>query len=265
MNQNNTIHPTAIIDPNATIGANVSIGAYCVIGADVTLGDNVTLKSHVSLDGLTNIGEGTTIYPFAAIGMAPQDLKFAGEKSRLIVGKNCTIREHVTMHTGTKDGAMETRTGDNCLFMVGVHLAHDCIVGNNVIMANNATLGGHVEVGNNVLIGGLSAVHQFVRIGDYAVIGGMSGVEQDVVPFSLIVGERAKLTGLNLIGLERRGFDKDHIKALRKAYKDIFVAEEQTLSERLDKASNDFADIDLVKEIVDFARVKSKVGLCQTK
>ena len=169
------------------------------------------------------------------------------------------------MNPGTKDDNMETRVGSNCLFMISSHVAHDCVVGNNVILANNATLAGHVKVEDFVIVGGLSAVRQFVRIGKHAMIGGMSGVEQDVVPFSLIVGERAKLTGLNLIGLERRGFDKDHIKALRKAYKDIFVAEEQTLSERLDKASNDFADIDLVKEIVDFARVKSKVGLCQTK
>ncbi len=262
MNQNNTIHPTAIIDPNATIGANVSIGAYCVIGADVTLGDNVTLKSHVSLDGLTNIGEGTTIYPFAAIGMAPQDLKFAGEKSRLIVGKNCTIREHVTMHTGTKDGAMETRTGDNCLFMVGVHLAHDCIVGNNVIMANNATLGGHVEVGNNVLIGGLSAVHQFVRIGDYAVIGGMSGVESDVIPYGRVKGERAFLAGLNLIGLERNGYEKADIRLMQKAFSQLFSGQD-TMDNRIDTVGNAYSDNESVQKIIEFAKAKSRFPLCQ--
>ncbi len=259
------IHKTALIEEGAKLADDVEVGAYCVIGPHVEIGAGTVLHSHVVIEGHTIIGQNNQIFSFASLGKAPQDLKYKGEPSRLIIGDNNLIREYVTMNPGTKDDNMETRVGSNCLFMISSHVAHDCVVGNNVILANNATLAGHVKVEDFVIVGGLSAVRQFVRIGKHAMIGGMSGVEQDVVPFSLIVGERAKLTGLNLIGLERRGFDKDHIKALRKAYKDIFVAEEQTLSERLDKASNDFADIDLVKEIVDFARVKSKVGLCQTK
>lgn len=256
------IHPTAIIDPSSTIGEGVSIGAYSTVGPDVTLGDNVTIKSHVCVEGCTNVGEGTTIYPFAAIGTAPQDLKFKGEESCLTIGKNCSIREHVTMHTGTADGGMETRTGDNCLFMVGVHVAHDCIIGNNVIMANNATLGGHVVVGNNVLIGGLSAVHQFIRIGDFAVIGGMSGVESDVIPYGRVKGERAFLAGLNLIGLERNGFDRSDVRLIQKAFGQLF-AEDQTLDARIDNVANAYSDNESVQKIIEFAKVKSRFPLCQ--
>ena len=262
MNSENNIHPSAVVDPNANIGRNVTIGAYSVVGSDVTLEDDVVLKSHVCIEGVTSIGQGTTIYPFAAIGTAPQDLKFHGEKSRLIVGKNCSIREHVTMHTGTEDGGMETRTGDNCLFMVGVHLAHDCIVGNNVIMANNATLGGHVVVGNNVLIGGLSAVHQFVRIGDFAVIGGMSGVESDVIPYGRVKGERASLAGLNLVGLERNGFGRSDVRLMQKAFSQLF-SDQGTMDTRIEQLSNDYSDNESVQKIVEFAKGKNRFPLCQ--
>jgi UDP-N-acetylglucosamine acyltransferase len=262
MSTENLIHPTAIIDPSATLGNNVSVGAYSTVGANVTLGDNVTLKSHVCVEGNTVIGAGTVIYPFAAIGTAPQDLKFKGENSRLVVGKNCSIREHVTMHTGTADGGLETRTGDNCLFMVGVHLAHDCIIGNNVIMANNATLGGHVVVGNNVLIGGLSAVHQFIRIGDFAVIGGMSGVESDVIPYGRVKGERAFLAGLNLVGLERNGFNRSDVRLIQKAFTQLF-SDEQTLDERIDDVSSAYSDNESVQKIIEFAKGKSRFPLCQ--
>lgn len=259
---NPSVHPTAIIDPAAKIGQGVSIGPYCVVGPDVTLGDRVTLKAHVVVDGRTSVGEGTTIYPFASIGAAPQDLKYRGEKSELVIGKNCTIREHATMNPGTESGAMKTVVGDNGLFMVGTHVAHDCVVGNNVIMANNATLAGHVQVGDYALIGGLSAVHQFVRIGAFAVIGGMTGVESDVIPYGRVKGERGHLAGLNLVGLERGGFDKIAIRTIAKVVDELFSGE-GTFDSRLEKLSADYADDALAQGILTFAREKERFGLCQ--
>ncbi len=255
------IHPTAIIDPKAQIGADVSIGPYCVIGSDVVLGDRVELKSHVVVDGRTTIGEGTRVFPFASLGHAPQDLKYHGEPSELVIGKNNTIREHATMNPGTESGGMITRVGDNGLFMMATHVAHDCIIGDRVIMANNATLGGHVQVGDHVLIGGLAAVHQFVRIGSFAVIGGMSGVESDVIPYGRVKGERAHLAGLNLIGLERGGFEKDTIKTLQRAMKNLFEGE-GTFDERMTKMSEDYANDDIVMQMIAFARGKERFGLC---
>jgi UDP-N-acetylglucosamine acyltransferase len=256
------IHPTAIIDPNAKIGKGVAIGPYSIIGPDVTLGDNVEVKAHVVVEGRTTVGAGTRIFPFASIGTAPQDLKYKGEPSELIIGKNNTIREHVTMNPGTKDGGMKTVVGDNCLFMVAVHIAHDCILGNNVIMANNATLGGHVQVGNHALIGGLAAVHQFIRIGDYAVIGGMTGVESDVIPFGRVKGERGHLAGLNLIGLERGGFDKDAVRKITKAVDQLFTGE-GTLDSRMEQLASDYKGDQLVETILAFAKGKERFGLCQ--
>jgi len=261
MSENTKIHPTAIIAEGAQIGAGCDIGPYCVIGEHVKLGANSILKSHICLDGHTTIGEGCTIYPFASLGHAPQDLKYNNEPSELIIGKNNTIREHVTMNPGTETGAMKTVVGDNGLFMIGVHVAHDCMIGDNVIMANNATLGGHVTVGNRALIGGLAAVHQWVRIGDFAVIGGMSGVESDVIPFGRVKGERASLAGLNLIGLERGGFDKSQIKQIQKAVNMIFKGQ-GNLDERIEEVSKNFDD-EMVQNIVTFARNKEKFGLCQ--
>ena len=255
------IHPTAIIDPKAQIGANVSIGPYCVIGPDVVLGDNVELKAHVVIDGRTTIGEGTRVFPFASLGSAPQDLKYHGEPSELIIGKNNTIREHATMNPGTESGGMKTVVGDNGLFMMATHVAHDCIIGDRVIMANNATLGGHVHVGDNVLIGGLAAVHQFVRIGAFAVIGGMSGVESDVIPYGRVKGERAHLAGLNLVGLERGGFEKDTIKTLQRAMKNLFEGE-GTLDGRIEAMASDYASDDIVMQMIAFARGKERFGLC---
>jgi UDP-N-acetylglucosamine acyltransferase len=257
-----SIHPTAIIEKGAKIAANVSIGAYCVIGPNVELADGVVLKPHVVIDGHTNIGEGTIVFSFASLGSAPQDLKYAGEKSELIIGKKNVIREHVTMNPGTQTGAMKTVVGDNCLFMMSSHVAHDCVIGNNVIMANNATLGGHVHVGDNVIIGGLAAVHQFVRIGDHAIIGGMSGVESDVIPYGRVKGERAFLAGLNLIGLERRGFTKEDIKHLQRAFNQLFE-DEGTMEERIEHVANDFAKHESVMKIVEFAKQKTKFPLCQ--
>jgi UDP-N-acetylglucosamine acyltransferase len=258
-----SIHSTAIIEDGAQIGAGVSIGPYCVIGGEVILGDNVTLKSHVVVEGKTTIGAGTVVYPFASLGTAPQDLKYDGEPSTLVIGENNTIREHVTMNPGTAgNGRMETKVGDNCLFMMASHVAHDCVVGSNVILANNATLAGHVEVGDFAIIGGLSAVHQFARIGEHAMIGGMSGVENDVIPYGLVKGERASLHGLNIIGLKRRGFGKDDIKALQSAYGDLF-AEDGTLDGRIQKVSNDYAGRDGVSKLIEFAQGDSKMPLCQ--
>jgi UDP-N-acetylglucosamine acyltransferase len=257
-----TIHPTAIIEEGAKIGAHVKIGPYCVIGAEVELADNVELKAHVVVEGRTRIGAGTIVYPFASLGTAPQDLKFGGEKSELIIGENNTIREHVTMNPGTETGAMKTVVGNNCLFMMASHVAHDCVVGNNVILANNATLAGHVELGDHVIIGGLSAVHQFIRIGDHAIIGGMSGVEADVIPYGRVKGERAHLAGLNLIGLERRGFDKVQLRTLQKAFNQLFGSE-GTLDDRVEAVANDFDDNETVQAIIGFARADSKFPLCQ--
>jgi UDP-N-acetylglucosamine acyltransferase len=259
-----SIHSTAIVDPLAVICKDVSIGPYCVIGPHVRLGDGVQLKSHVAIDGRTTLGARTVVYPFASLGHRPQDLKFHGEDSELIIGANNQIREHVTMNPGTEGGGMVTRVGDNCLFMMASHVAHDCQVGNNAILANNATLAGHVHVGDFVIIGGLSAVHQFVRIGPYAIIGGMSGVESDVIPFGLVKGERAHLAGLNMVGLERRGFGRDDIRALRSAYRMLF-APEGTLSERLEETSAHYNDQDQVMRIVEFIRGGSSRPLCQPK
>lgn len=260
----NNIHQTAIIEEGAKIGNNVTIGAYCVVGSKVELGDNVRLYSHVAVDGKTTIGEGTRIFPFASIGHIPQDLKFRGEESALIIGKNNTIREHVTMNPGTEGDALKTIVGDNCLFMMSSHVAHDCVVGNNVILANNATLAGHVKVGDFAIIGGLSAIHQFVRIGHHAMIGGMSGIENDVIPYGQAMGERATLSGLNLVGLKRGKFGREDIHSLRNAYRLLF-SQEGTLSERLDDVADMFKDNNEVMEIVEFIRGDTSRAICQPK
>lgn len=262
MTQN--IHPTAVIDPKAQLGNNIKIGAFSCVGPDVTLGDDVILHQHVVVDGHTTIGKGTQIFPFSSIGLQPQDLKFKGEKSRLIIGENNIIREHVTMNPGTDGGGLLTKVGDNGLFMVGTHVAHDCKVGDHVIMANNATLAGHVEVSDFAIIGGLAAVHQFVKIGHHAMIGGLSGVESDVIPYGLVMGERANLVGLNLVGLKRRGHSRERIHTLRSAYRLLF-SNEGTLSERLDDVSDRFTDEEAVSEIINFMRRDSSRAICQPK
>jgi UDP-N-acetylglucosamine acyltransferase len=259
-----TVHPTAVVEEGAELGENVKIGPYCVVGPNVKLGRNVQLKSHVVVDGHTTIGDSTIVFPFASLGSAPQDLKYMGEKTELIIGKNNKIREHVTMNPGTAGDKMKTVVGDNCLFMMSSHVAHDCIVGSNVILANNATLAGHVEVGDYAIIGGLSAVHQFVRIGPFAMIGGMSGVEYDVIPFGLVKGERAHLAGLNYVGLERRGFTKEQVQALLRAFKQIFEGQ-GTLAERTAQAANDYKDEQAVMRVVDFIRAKEGRSVLQPK
>lgn len=250
------IHETAIVGKGAQLGRNVSVGPYCVVGPNVELGDGVTLTSHVAVDGHTTIGANTKIYPFAAVGFAPQNLKYKGEPTKLVIGNNTVVREHVTIHPGTVGGGGITTVGNNCLLMVGSHIAHDCRVGDHVMMANNATLGGHVAVGDYAVIGGLCAVHQFVRIGRYAMIGGMSGVDHDVIPYGSVMGNRAVLSGLNIVGLKRRGFDRRQIHDLRAAYRLLF-AKEGTMNERVAGVANTFHDNEAVMEIVTFMRADS--------
>jgi len=256
------IHPTAIIEDGAEIGDSVTIGPYCIIGPKVRLDDGVTLMPHVVINGDTAIGANTRIFPFASIGHQPQDLKYKGEPSRLEIGCNNVIREHVTMNPGTEGGGMLTKIGNNCLFMVGAHVAHDCQISDHVIMVNNATLGGHVRIDEWAIVGGLSAVHQFVRIGRHAMIGGMSGIENDVIPYGSVIGNRARLQGLNIVGLKRRNFSRDVIHALRNAYRLLF-APEGTMAERLDDVAESMHDNEPVMEIVNFIRADSSRAICQ--
>lgn len=258
------IHPTAIVEDGAELGENVSIGPYTVVGPQVKLGDGVCLESHVVIGGDTTVGADTRIFPFASIGLQPQDLKYKGESSRLEIGSNNVIREHVTMNPGTEGGGMLTKVGNNCLFMVGAHVAHDCQIADSVILVNNATLAGHVELGEFAIVGGLSAVHQFVRIGKHAMIGGMSGVENDVIPYGTVTGNRAHLSGLNLVGLKRRGFDRETIHAMRNAYRLLF-AHEGTMDERVKDVAAMFPEIEPVMEIVSFIDTDSSRAICQPK
>lgn len=263
------IHPTTVIEASAKIGKNFKAGPFCYVGANVTIGDDVELKSHVVIEGHTTLGNGNIIYPFATIGHVPQDKKYAGELTYLEVGDNNVIREYVTMHPGTATGNTVTKIGSNGLFMVGVHVAHDCVVGNDVILANQATLAGHVVVEDHVIIGGISAVHQFVRIGAHAMIGGMSGVEQDVIPFGIVIGERARLSGLNLVGLKRRGFPQKSISALREAYRSLFTPDTEekpsTFQERLLKLKDEQSDIPEIENLIAFIQGESHRNLCMPR
>jgi UDP-N-acetylglucosamine acyltransferase len=258
----NHIHPTALIDSNARLGQDIHIGPFCCVGPDVVLGDGVRLVSHVTIAGRTEIGAKTTIYPFASLGHPPQDLKYQGESSRLIVGENNTIREYVTLQPGTQGGGMITKIGDHNLLMVAAHVAHDCQLGNHVILANGATLGGHVCIEDYVIVGGLSAVHQFVRIGAHAIIGGMSGVEHDVIPYGHVKGERARLSGLNLVGLKRRGFASPAIQVLREAYQDLFEETSHPLADRIEAAAQKYADNEDVMGLIGFIKQDSARRLC---
>jgi UDP-N-acetylglucosamine acyltransferase len=257
-----SVHPSAIIHDGSQIGADVKIGPWSVVGPDVILGDGVELISHAVVTGHTEIGAGTVVHPFAVLGSHPQHL--AHDKSavtRLIVGERNQIREHVTMHTGTVKGGAVTRVGNDCLFMVGSHVAHDCVVGNNVVMANNASLGGHVQVGDFVFLGGLCGVHQFARIGRYSFVGGAAMVTKDVIPYGSVWGNHARLEGLNLVGLKRRGFSRDLILSLRTAYRMMF-ADEGTLQERLDDVLENFSEVAQIVEIVNFIREDSNRPIC---
>lgn len=256
------IHPTAIVEAGATLAADVRIGPYSVVGPNVVLGAGVELVSHVAVAGYTTVGEATRIFPFASIGHAPQDLKYKGEASRLEIGCRNIIREYATMNPGTVGGGLLTRIGSDCLFMVGAHVAHDCVIGDHVIMSNNATLGGHVELGEYAVLGGLSAVHQYVRVGKHAMIGGVSGVRRDVIPYGQAVGDVARLNGLNIVGLLRRGFPREQVHTLQKAYQMLFGGP-GTFAERVDAVSRQFGEIEPIREILDFIRADSDRGLCQ--
>ena len=258
------IHPTAIIADGAKIGENVSIGPYSMVGSDVELDDGVELISHVVVTGHTSIGANTRIFPFASIGHQPQDLKYQGEASSLTIGCNNVIREYVTMNPGTEGGGMATRIGNNCLFMVAAHVAHDCQIADNVILVNNATLAGHVSIEDWAIIGGLSAVHQFVRIGKHSMIGGKTGVAEDVIPYGSVIGNRARLSGLNIVGLKRRDFSREDIQNLRKAYRLIF-AEEGTFAERILDVAELFPDNEPVQDIINFINADSSRAICQPK
>lgn len=213
-----TIHPSAIIEDGAVIGEGCEVGPLCVVGAQVVLGDRVKLKSHVVVTGDTHIGEDSIIFQFAVIGEIPQDLKFGGERTQLRIGARNRIREHVTINCGTDGGGGLTKIGDDCLLMAGCHVAHDCVIGDRVIIVNSSAVAGHCILEDDVIVGGLSGIHQFVRIGQGAIIGALSMVTNDVIPHGLVMGPRAKLEGLNLVGLKRRGMDRSDISALRQAY-----------------------------------------------
>ena len=254
------IHKTAIIDSKAKVSSSAKIGAYSVIGPNVEIGDHTIIHSQVNISGNTIIGKGNKIYPFAAIGNDPQDLKFNDEETKLIIGDNNKIREYVTIHPGTKGGGGLTKIGDKCLFMISSHVAHDCKVGNNVIIANNVPLGGHVNIEDNVVIGGNSAVQQFTRIGKMAMIGGMTGVLHDVIPYGLSTGNRNTLQGLNLIGLRRAKFENKDILSLSEAYKKIFAT--KNINENISKLNDLFQENPLVKEVIEFIAKDKKRSIC---
>jgi UDP-N-acetylglucosamine acyltransferase len=255
------IHPTAVIEDGAKLGDGVRIGPYCVVGREVSLGDACELISHVVVAGRTSIGPRTRIFPFASIGHQPQDLKYKGEPSTLAVGSDCLIREGVTMNPGTEGGGMATVVGDRCAFLANSHVGHDCSIGSNVIFSNNVMLAGHVTVGDFAGLMGGAAVHQFARVGAHSFLGGMSGLENDLIPYGMAVGNRARLSGLNIIGLQRRGFSREQIHSLRRAYRLLF-ADEGTLRERVEDVAAEFGEHPIVQEILAFIRVGGKRALC---
>jgi len=254
------IHKTAIIDPTSKIASNVNIGEYSVIGPNVEIGENSIIQSHVSILGNTKIGKNNKIYPFASIGNDPQDLKFSGEQTKLEIGDNNKIREYVTINPGTNGGGGLTKVGNNCLFMVSSHIAHDCIVEDNVILANNVPLGGHAHIEENVIIGGNSAVQQFTRVGKFSMIGGMCGVVRDIIPYAMVHGNRSVLQGLNLIGLRRKNIPNKDILVLSEAYKEIFKNE--NLTENLNNLSSEFRNNILVLDVINFIEKDKKRPIC---
>lgn len=258
------VHPSSVVESGAVLGDDVVVGPFCVVGPDVVLGDGVELVSHVSLAGRTALGPGCKVFPFASIGHPPQDLKYRGEPSRVEIGARTVIREQVTINPGTEGGGMLTSIGHDCLIMVGAHVAHDCRVGNHVILVNNATLAGHVTVGDYAILGGLSAVHQWVRVGPHSFLGGLSGLENDLIPYGSAIGDRARLGGLNIVGLKRRAFEREQIHRLRAAYRMLF-SEEGTLMERVGDVAAMFAGEPLVMEVVEFIRSGGDRALCMPR
>lgn len=260
------IHETAVIEKGAKIAKSAQIGPFCVVSKDAIIKDKVELVSHVSVLGKTTIGEGTRVFPFATLGGGSQHLSHMDNKdAKLIIGKNNVIREHVTMHLGTPlTDENITTVGDNGLFMVNSHVAHDCVVGNNVIMTNNAVIAGHVHLEDGCILGGNSAVHQFCRIGTKAMVGGMTGVERDVIPFGMVVGDRAKLAGLNVIGLKRSGVDKTGLGMIRKAYNLLFKSD-LTMCEAVEKVEREFGDNEHIKQILEFIKKDSTRKFCSAR
>ena len=254
------IHKSSVIDSKAKVGNDVKIGPFCFVGANVQLGDGVELISSVHIEGNTKIGKGNKIFPFASIGTQPQDLKFKGENNSLEIGEKNTIREYVTINPGTEGGGGKTIIGNNCLFMISSHVAHDCSVGNDVVIANNVPLGGHVTIEDSVVIGGNSAVQQFTRIGRLAMIGGMTGVLKDVIPFGLSFGNRNYLRGINLIGLKRKKYENKKIMELDSAFKKIFSS--KNLHENLSKINGEYKGNDLVAEVIKFISKDKKRPIC---
>ena len=254
------IHKSSIIHSKAKVSSKAKIGPFCYIGENVSLDEGIELISNVHIEGNTKIGKNTKIFPFASIGTQPQDLKFKGEKNDLVIGQNNIIREYVTINPGTAGGGSETIIGNNCLFMISSHIAHDCKIGNKVIIANNVPLGGHVIIEDSVVIGGNSAVQQFTRIGRLAVIGGMTGVLKDVIPFGLSFGNRNYLKGINLVGLRRKKYDNKKIIELDRAYKKIFSS--SNLHENLNNINGEFKGNELVKEVTKFIEKDKKRPIC---
>ena len=258
------IHPTAIVEDGAVLGDGCRIGPYCHIGPMVRLGDNSELKSHVAVAGDTTIGANARIFPFASVGHEPQDLKYAGEHSTLVIGDNCLIREGVTMNPGTKGDRNETKIGNHCVFLANSHVAHDCVIGDHVIFSNAVLVAGHCKIGDHVIFGGGAGVHQFCRIGNNAFVGGMAGVDADVIPFGMALGNRAYLGGLNLIGMKRANFDRENIHRVRKAFKQLFTSD-LPIVEELDKLDEELSSDPLVSQVVDFIRQSGDRALCTPK
>lgn len=260
------IHPTAIVPDSVSIGESVEIGAYSVIGPEVKLSKNVKIHSHVVIDGDTFIDEGTEIFPYSTIGLVPQDLKFHGEKTKLHIGKNNRIREHSTFHLGTEDGGSLTKVGDNNLFMVGAHVAHDCMIGSHCVFANQATLAGHVTVEDFAIIGGLAAVHQFGRVGKNTMVGGLTAVTRDVPPFALITGAQygGHLEGVNIVGLNRKGYSKADISTINSVFKTIFNKEDHApIADKIERVIAEHSDNEHIAYLTNFLKQPSKLGLCR--
>ena len=254
------IHKSSIIHQDAKIAPSAQIGPYVVVGKNVSVGENVIIHSHVNISGYTDIGKGCKIFPFASIGNDPQDLKYNGENTKLIIGENNTIREYVTINPGTIGGGRVTTIGNNCLFMISSHIAHDCKIGNNVIIANNVPIGGHGIIDDDVIIGGNAAVHQFTRVGKMAMIGGMTGVTTDVIPYGLSLGNRNYLEGINLIGLRRKNIPNKDILGLTSAYKEIFKT--NNLNANLNQLNGEFKENKLVNDVIEFINKDKKRPIC---
>jgi UDP-N-acetylglucosamine acyltransferase len=255
------IHPTASVDKGAQLGEDVEIGPYCMVGPQTTIGARTRLQSHVNVEGLTEIGEDCVVHPFASLGGPPQHASHSGQVTRLIIGDRALIREYVTMNAGSSVGTGVTKIGSDCTFYTGAHVAHDCIVGDRVLLVNCATLAGHVEVADFAIINGLAGVHQFSRVGRYAFIGAGAIVVRDVIPYGTVWGNHAHLEGLNLVGLKRRGFSREQINTLRVAYRLLF-ADEGSFQERVEEVAETYAGAPEVMEIIDFIRVDASRPLC---